>query len=580
MRLRIGELARQVGLSVRTLHHYDAIGLLRPSGRSAKGYRLYGRDEVVRLHAILALKAFGCSLVEVREALAQGEAVLPELLARQIDILAAKERQARELGDRLRRLRERVVRNETTTMDDWLVILGKMQMFGQYFSTDELAVLRAGSGAAGEAGPVREAWRELANGVALAMDRGVWPESDEAAGLVRPVIALARKLTGGDPALGARLREMLFREERARQAAGLTAEGLAWIDAAVAALREKDAAVAALREKDVAGAALREKDAAGAALREQDAAVAAQGEKDAAGAALQGKDAAGAPQPTATAAPWGTALAVATLRAAHQLLDDPPVFVDPLALRLVGPGREAAIRRDPARFDAGGLRGLRVSVAVRSRLAEDAWAAARDRGIGQYVILGAGFDTFAYRTPDRKSRIFEVDHPGTLAEKRRRLAEAGVAVPDNLTFAPLDFERQALGTALGAAGFDPGRPAFFSWLGVAMYLTEQVVWSVLAEIAGLAAGSRVVFDYPVLPALLTPAERQAREAILARCAARGEPWRSAFAPAAVGEGLAALGFGPIEDLGGPELTARYLAGRPDGLVKNGLTRVVLGTLGP
>jgi methyltransferase (TIGR00027 family) len=545
MRLRIGELARQTGLSVRTLRHYDAIGLLRPSGRSEKGYRLYGQADVARLHAILALRAFGCSLAEVREALGQGATVLPALLTRQIDVLEAQARQARELGDRLRRLRERVERNEATSMDEWLGILGKMHLYGQYFSADELAVLRAG----GEAGGLREAWRELAAGVARALEQGLSPQSGEAASLVRPVVALARRLTGGDPALGARLREMLRREERARQAAGLTAEGLAWIDAAVAALRRGASDMASEAPPDARPAG-------------SDRAPAAGGASDA-------------------FVPWGTALAVATLRAAHQLLDHPPVFADPLALRLVGPGREAAIRRDPARFDAEGRRGLRVSVAVRSRLAEDAWAAARDRGIGQYVILGAGFDTFAYRTPDRESRIIEVDHPGTQAEKRRRLERAGIAVPDNLAFAPLDFENRmagaALAASLGAAGFDPGKPAFFSWLGVAMYLTEEVVWSVLAAIAGMAAGGQVVFDYPVAPAFLAPAEVRAREAVMARCAARGEPWRSAFSPAALREGLSGLGFDPIEDLGGPELTARYLSGRTDGLTKSGLTRIVLAT---
>lgn len=527
MELRIGELARQAGLTVRTLRHYDAIGLLTAAKRTEGGYRLYGKDDVMRLHAILALKAFGCSLAAIREVFSRGGVVLPQLLSRQIKALEAKERQARELRETLCRVRGRLERNETTTLDDWLDILGKMLMYGKYFSGEQLVALRSG---AGGGDGLRDAWRELAARVREAMERGVSPTSGEAAALVRPMVALARQLTGGDAVLLARIREMLDREERARQNAGLTAEGLAWIDQAVASLREAASPVLA-------------------------------GEP----AATEAPD---------RSVPSGTALAVATLRAAHQLLDASPVFADPLALQIVGPEREAAIRKDPARFDAGHMRGLRASVAVRSRFAEDAWTAARDRGVRQCVLLGAGFDTFAYRTDDREARIFEVDHPGTQDAKKERLAAAGIAAPDNLAFVPVDLGHGPVVPALEAAGFRREAPAFFFWLGVVMYLPEAVAFRVLADVAGLAAGTEIVFDYPVDPALLTPGEQRAREAIAARAAARGEPWRSAFAPAALGERLSGLGFAVTEDLGGPELTARYLAGRPGGLVKSDLTRIV------
>lgn len=280
------------------------------------------------------------------------------------------------------------------------------------------------------------------------------------------------------------------------------------------------------------------------------------------------------------AGPAGTALSVATLRAAHQLLDQPPVFVDPLALPIVGPGREAAIRKAPARFDAGHLRGLRASVAVRSRLAEDVWGQARERGVSQYVILGAGFDTFAYRTPDRESRLVEVDHPGTQAQKRRRLAEAGLDAPANLAFVPMDFEGSAgLIEALTRAGFRREAPAFFSWLGVTMYLSPETVYGTLGVVAGLAPGTEVVFDYPVAPELLSPGERAGREAVMARAAAKSEPWKSAFEPHAMAARLAALGFRSVTDFDGPGLTRRYLGGRTDGLRKSGVTRIAWATVG-
>jgi methyltransferase (TIGR00027 family) len=184
-----------------------------------------------------------------------------------------------------------------------------------------------------------------------------------------------------------------------------------------------------------------------------------------------------------TGQPSRTALGAAGLRAAHQVLDRAAIFTDPLALRILGPDAEAMVR--DAETDLSRQR-LRWFIAIRARIAEDALAAAVQRGVGQLVVLGAGLDTYAYRAPPSDNlRIFEVDHPLTQAWKRERLAEAAIAPPAALRFVPVDFERETLADGLGAAGFDPARQTFFSWLGVVPYLTEQAVFATLGFIAGL-----------------------------------------------------------------------------------------------
>src|SRR5579859_3273138 len=190
-----------------------------------------------------------------------------------------------------------------------------------------------------------------------------------------------------------------------------------------------------------------------------------------------------------TGTPSSTALLVATMRAAHRLFDDP------LALTILGPGAEAALRADPYRFNDQISRGLRASLIVRSRVAEDELARAVSAGVSQYVVLGAGLDTFAYRNPFPELRVFEIDHPSTQAWKRECLARAGIAVPDGLTFASVDFEEGGtLADGLAAAGFDRAAPTCFSWLGVTMYLREEAVYDTLRWIASLPAGSSVTFD--------------------------------------------------------------------------------------
>ena len=172
-----------------------------------------------------------------------------------------------------------------------------------------------------------------------------------------------------------------------------------------------------------------------------------------------------------------TAWRVALERAAHQIFDRPRVLEDPVALAIVGERGVAEIRGAALRYGLPPSRYLRAFLVARSRVAEEALAAALSCGVRQYVVLGAGLDTFAYRNPYPTSalKVFEVDHPATQEWKRRQLAAAGLAIPESLTFVPVDFESEALAARLSSAGFRAGEPAFFSWLGVTMYLTRTPV---------------------------------------------------------------------------------------------------------
>jgi methyltransferase (TIGR00027 family) len=258
---------------------------------------------------------------------------------------------------------------------------------------------------------------------------------------------------------------------------------------------------------------------------------------------------------------------VARRRASHQVLDVPRVFSDPLAVRIAGgEGFEP---------DASAPR-LRAFLVVRSRIAEDALARAVEGGAGQYVVLGAGLDTFAYRNPYPALRVFEVDHPATQAWKRDRLRAAGIPVPERVTFVPVDFERQSLAEELGRGGFRTGEPAFFSWLGVTVYLAVDAVLGTLRTVAELTrAGGGIAFDYGTSPAALDPRQRAAFDAWSARVAALGERWTTFFEPAALERELRAMGFREVEDLGNEEINRRWFAGRADGLGVGGWGRMVV-----
>jgi methyltransferase (TIGR00027 family) len=263
-----------------------------------------------------------------------------------------------------------------------------------------------------------------------------------------------------------------------------------------------------------------------------------------------------------------TARRVAIRRAAHQLLDQPRVLDDPLALRIIGSEAEGELRSNP-KEDHAFSRAFRAFMAARSRFAEDELARAVGLGVKQYVVLGAGLDTFAYRNPHAGLRVFEVDHPDTQAWKREQLHAAGIAIPASLTFVPIDFERQTLAAGLAQSGFNANAAAFFSWLGVTPYLTREACMTTLSFIAKMPTGSGVVFDFAVDPALLNAGQRQALDALSQRVARYGEPFQLFFDPGKLQDELKGMGFQSTEFLQGKELNARYFKDRKDGLLVRG-----------
>ncbi len=266
------------------------------------------------------------------------------------------------------------------------------------------------------------------------------------------------------------------------------------------------------------------------------------------------------------AGPKPSARGTAILRAVHQLLDAPLILDDPLALTILGPAQEAALRADARRHrnPIGGT--LRATMAVRSRLAEDSWRQARRDGVRQYVILGAGLDTSAYRDgAPADVDVFEVDLPATQRWKRDCLRAAGIAAPPNLRYVALDFSDATLERGLTASGFDPARPAMFSWLGVSMYLPAHCVLHTLRYMARCAPGSAIVFDFLMAPALLAPSERAGLALMAAGLAEQGEALQSHFDPAALEAMLRRAGFARVAHWDARALSRRYLSERDDGL---------------
>jgi methyltransferase (TIGR00027 family) len=248
-----------------------------------------------------------------------------------------------------------------------------------------------------------------------------------------------------------------------------------------------------------------------------------------------------------------TAYGMAVYRAAHQLMENGSILRDPFALKILGPAAEEAIKAKSKQ----GERPMRMFMAFRSQFAEENLAAAVERGMTQAVILGAGLDTFALRNPHPNLTVFEVDYPATQQWKRQCLNQAGLALPPSVRFAPADFEHQKLSDVLAAAGFDATLRAFFIWLGVTIYLTQEAFLETLEFISTVPA-SEVVFDYsePLESYPLGPR----REGVLAtakRMAEIGEPWLSFFDPAALTALLHARGFCEVNDLDPARISARF-----------------------
>ena len=263
--------------------------------------------------------------------------------------------------------------------------------------------------------------------------------------------------------------------------------------------------------------------------------------------------------------PDNTAVRTALWRALHVLADPPPhVFVDEVGLALVGPEEDWRNRRDMSPF----TRPFRASIVARARFVEDLVEQESAGGVLQYVILGAGLDSFAQRRPElaARLRVFEVDEPKTQAWKQQRLAQLGFDAPSYLRFVPVDFERgQAWSGRLAAAGFDTAQPAVVASTGVSMYLTRAALAATLRDVASLATGSTLVMSF-MLPLELAEAEvRPGIEAAARGARAAGTPWLSFFTPQEMLAFAREAGFRDVEHVSADALSARYFSGRSDGM---------------
>jgi methyltransferase (TIGR00027 family) len=289
-----------------------------------------------------------------------------------------------------------------------------------------------------------------------------------------------------------------------------------------------------------------------------------------------------------------TADFAATMRAAHLIIDqDPKILGDTLARGLSGFADDDSLRRTitalgddlaaklPGTSAETLMAATRAGITVRSRFAEDRLREAIDRGVDQYVILGAGLDSSAYRLPEqgRDLRVFEVDFPATQQWKRARLAELKPEALDQVTFVPIDFEKDSLFGKLAESGFDANRPAFFSWLGVVWYLTDRAILGTLREIAASAGGSEVVFEYPLMAELVDPGDRPLVEMVKQVGALRGEPVGSGFDPVDLVRKVEELGFETVTDVSPDDINARYFSDRADGLRMPGIGHLLSASVG-
>jgi methyltransferase (TIGR00027 family) len=291
--------------------------------------------------------------------------------------------------------------------------------------------------------------------------------------------------------------------------------------------------------------------------------------------------------------PSFTALTAAAARAAHLVVDgEPVIFADTLASALLGERADELLSYHTSHGTHPVLAGARAQVTCRGRYAEDALARAAGRGVTQYVVLGAGLDSFAYRSGGlaggRRVRVFEVDHPATQDWKRRALAHARVTVPDGVAFVPADLAADApadlaadtLPGRLAGAGFDGSTPALVSWLGVTMYLTRDAIAATLAALGGLAPGSEVIADY-MLPAGLRDDAGAVYGSLVAQASAeRGEPWLSCLTPEEAADLARAAGFAAVRNVPQRDAIPAALWQRSDALCPADLAMLLHGTVPP
>ncbi|KGM30452.1 class I SAM-dependent methyltransferase [Inquilinus limosus] len=279
---------------------------------------------------------------------------------------------------------------------------------------------------------------------------------------------------------------------------------------------------------------------------------------------------------TVIAEPDSTAVRVALWRAMHLEIDAaPPVLDDRIGLLLAAPEEGWRSRGD---MDAQRTRTFRASIVARARFIEDLASEQAGSGVGQYVILGAGLDSFAQRRPEVALRIFEIDRPGPQAWKRRRLVELGFGIPDRLRFVPVDFEAgEDWWERLVTAGFDPARPAVVASTGVSLYLTREANAATLRRLAALVPGSTLAMTYLLPMELADPEERPGREMAEAGARASGTPFISMFAPEEMREMARDAGFRDVRTVSAADLAERYFAGRVDGFRPSKSEEILVAT---
>ena len=260
-----------------------------------------------------------------------------------------------------------------------------------------------------------------------------------------------------------------------------------------------------------------------------------------------------------------TMVSAAAWRAAHTAFDDPVILADTFASRLIGDASPYQV--DAVRNGTHGTQGMhyRWNMAARARLGEDTLTAQRDAcGVRQYVLLGAGLDTFALRNPFPDVTVFEVDIAESQAWKLDRLAQTGLMTPDNVQRVTCDFEDEDFVDRLVGVGFDPGKPAVAAWLGVSYYLTEEAIRATLERVGSWPAGSAIVFDYMLAQDQWDEVDgfdAGAMRAVIESVAAAGEPFLSFFGDDELIELCRSCGFDEIELLGHDEIRARFMPDR-------------------
>jgi methyltransferase (TIGR00027 family) len=285
-----------------------------------------------------------------------------------------------------------------------------------------------------------------------------------------------------------------------------------------------------------------------------------------------------------------TAIGAAMMRAAHLVLDDDPkIFRDDLAMRFSGYETETALRdqlklnqitaSEKLGADAAQrlFQSVRAGVTIRSRVTEDALFEAMKRGITRYVVLGAGLDSFAWRRADLadKLEVYEIDHPASQDWKRARLRDLGIASTPNIHFIPIDFEKQTLLEGMREGRLPLDKPLFFSWLGVTLYLTREIVLDTLRQIATLPSGTEISFTFRVPASQLKAQDEQIAKLVASSAASVNEPFLSAFEPDELAARVRELGFSHVTHVGPKETNATYFAGRSDGLEGHTLSHIML-----